>query len=87
MKELSLVLTERDREVPVGSGCTALTISRERRDELICEGYPRYVVDRAIGLTVVESAEGQVVTVLRTHGHRGRRYRSQFRSRRAVAIR
>jgi len=39
MVELSLVLSDRDLEVPVGSGCTALTISRERRRELIAEGY------------------------------------------------
>jgi hypothetical protein len=80
MRELRLVLAERDREIPVGSGCIALTISRARRMELILEGYPPSVVDRANGLTVVESADGEVVTVLRSFGHRGRRYRSRFQS-------
>ena len=85
MEELSLVLSERDLEVPVGSGCTALTISRGRRRELISEGYPPSVVDRTVGLIVVESAEGEIVTVLRSFGQRGRRYRAQFRSRQTMA--
>jgi len=78
--EVALVLAERDRETPVGSGCTALLISRERRKELIAEGYPPCIVDRAIGLAVVESSTGDVVTVLRPSGRRGRRYRRRFRS-------
>jgi hypothetical protein len=53
------------REVPVGSGCTALSISRERRHELVAEGYPTCVVNRAIGLAVIESSAGDIITVLR----------------------
>lgn len=76
--ELSLVLIERDREIPVGSGCLALAISRDRRKELVSEGYPPCIVDRAIGLIVVVTAEGKVVTVFRACGGRGRRYRKPF---------
>jgi hypothetical protein len=85
--EVSLVLKESDRETPVGSGCTALLVSRERRAELISEGYPPYVVDRAIGLAVVESPAGKIVTVFRPSGRRGRRYRKHYRSHRAPCVR
>lgn len=46
MTELYLVIAEGDRVTPVGSNCVALAISRERRKELVAEGYPPSVVDR-----------------------------------------
>jgi hypothetical protein len=78
--DLVLLLFEADREVPVGDGCVAMSISRSRRRELLAEGHPPSTVDRAAGIAAVESADGEIVTVLRPHGHRGRRYRKAFRS-------
>lgn len=78
LTDIVLVLAERDREIPVGSGCTALTISRRRRKELVAEGYPPCVIDRAARLAVVQSGDGDIVTVLRPNGHRGKRYRTPF---------
>src|SRR5690348_5434602 len=80
LAEVLLVLTERDVETAVGSGCTALLISRKRGAELVSEGYPPGLVDRAMGLAVIENPAGTVVTVLRPSGRRGRRYRRRLRS-------
>jgi hypothetical protein len=73
--DLVVLLFGADREAPVGGGCVALSISNRRRRELLAEGYPRSTVDRAARIAAVESSEGEIVTVLRSRGHRGRRYR------------
>jgi len=80
--DLELLLFGADREAPVGSGCVALSISRRRRRELLAEGYPPGAVARAAAIAAVEGTDGQIVTVLRPHGHRGRRYRRTFRTHR-----
>jgi hypothetical protein len=79
---LELLLFGADCEAPVGSGCIALSISRRRRGELVAEGYPPGIVDRAAAIAAVEGADGQIITVLRPLGRRGRRYRRPFRTRR-----
>ncbi len=84
MTDLNLVLAKGDQETPVGSNCVSCAISRARQRELLAEGYPPSVVDRAAKLAVVESADGVIVTVLRPNGHRGKRYRTPFGTRRAT---
>jgi len=86
MTELYLVIAEGDRVTPVGSNCVALAISRERRKELVAEGYPPSVVDRAARLALVESPDGEIITVLHPNGHRGRRYRTPFGTCRAAVM-
>src|SRR5262245_8927735 len=73
--DVLLLLFGADREVPVGAGCVAISISHKRREELVAEGYPPGVIDRAARISAVESAYGEIVTVLRPHRLRGRRYR------------
>ena len=73
--DLVLLLFGADCETPVGGGCVALSISRRRRRELLADGYSRISLDRASGIAVVQSADGEIVTVLRPSGVRGRRYR------------
>jgi hypothetical protein len=80
--DLLLLLVAADREAPVGEGCVALSISRQRCGELLAEGYPLSAVDRAAKIAAVESAVGEIVTVLRPRGHRGRRYRRAFHTNR-----
>jgi hypothetical protein len=48
--DLVLLLSEADREAPVGDGCVSLSISRGRRRELLAEGNPTSAVDRAASL-------------------------------------
>jgi hypothetical protein len=80
--DLLLLLFGADREAPVGEGCVALSISRKCRKELLAEGYPPSAVDRAARITAVESPDGEIVTVLRPRGHRGKRYRKAFHNHR-----
>jgi hypothetical protein len=84
--ELMLLLLEADRETPVGEGCIALTISNARGGELLAEGYQQSVVERARKIAVVASATGEVMTILRPQGHRGRRYRRSFHTYRGGRI-
>jgi hypothetical protein len=76
--DLVLLLFGADREAPVGKGCIALSISRNCRRELLAEGYAPSIVDRAARITAVECSGGEIVTVLRLRGHRGKRYRKAF---------
>lgn len=80
--DLALLLFGADREASVGGGCVARFISRNCRRELLAEGYPSSIVDRAVRITVVESRDGEIMTVLRTLGLRGKKYRKTFRTRR-----
>jgi len=80
--DLVLLLFGADREAPVGDGCIAISISRGRRGELVAEGYPPSTVERAAKIAAVESPDGDIVTVLRPRGHRGRRYRRAFHTHR-----
>ena len=80
--DLVLLLFGADREAPVGDGCVAHSISRNCQRELLAEGYPSSIVDRAARIAVVESQDGEIMTVLRPRGFRGKRYRKVFRTRR-----
>ncbi len=80
--DLLLLLFGADREAPVGERCVALSISRKCRKELLAEDYPPSAVDRAARITAVESPDGEIVTVLRPRGPRGKRYRKAFHNHR-----
>jgi len=83
--DLVLLLFAADREAQVGGGCVALSISRRRRLELLAEGYLASAIERAAQIAAVQSADGKIVTVLRPHGNRGRRYRRASRTHRPIA--
>jgi hypothetical protein len=80
--DLVLLMLEADRETPVGDGCVALSVSVRRRRELLAQGYPLSAVERAARIAAIESADGEIVTVLRPLGHRGRRYRKALHTHR-----
>jgi hypothetical protein len=82
--DLMLLLFIADREAPVGGGCVALSISCTRRHELLAEGYLASAIERVARIAAVQSADGEIVTVLRPHGRRGKRYRRAFRARRPI---
>ncbi len=64
-----------DWETPVGSGCTALSISRRlKRDPDIRAAFGP-LLDRIARLAMVMAPDGEVVTVMHARGETGRRYR------------
>lgn len=67
-----------DREVPVGRGATALSLSRDAAREMRAEGVPSDIVDRALRRTIVQ-ASGRAVTVIVGRERRGRHYRHHIR--------
>ena len=77
---LDLLMDEADNVVPIGSGCLALTLSREKRRTLRQRGMGAGEIDRAARQAIVIGADGGVITVLYPDGSRGRRYRHRFHS-------
>ena len=72
------VLDHADVDAPVGSGCSALSLSRRRLDDLSRERRLRAgLIERLGGLTLIRCDDtGDIVTVMhRDEGGRGRRYR------------
>lgn len=74
---IDLVLDHADVSIPVGSGCSALRLSKRRLAGRDLRRELRSALDRAAGITLIMSDDtGEIVTVLHDHGGReGRRYR------------
>ena len=74
---IDLVLDHADVSVPVGSGCTALRLSKRRLSDRDLRRDLSSDLDRAARVTLILSDDtGEIVTVLHDHGGRGgRRYR------------
>jgi hypothetical protein len=71
---LSALQDVADRSVPVGGGLTADSLSRRGLKWLREEGYPvPAILERLPGLTVVQSSQGETVTVLHATARRYRR--------------
>ena len=73
LQVLSSLLDHGDRSVPVGGGCTAISLSRNEAARLRRTGYYPAMLERLVGLTAVVSGDGQVVTVLHATDPRYRR--------------
>lgn len=81
----SLLLDYADLALHAGEGCVSIRLGRDTAMMLMAEGAAPDAVARARRLTAILSERG-IVTLLRPHGHAGRRYRRQFptRARRAA---
>ena len=67
------VILGADLEVPVGHGCTALSLTRGAAST-----HGR-LAEKLSGIVAVVSDDGTLVTVLHAHGRRGRRYQKARR--------
>ncbi len=71
-----LILVHHDHARPLGGGCRSIFISRRRAARLRANGLEPALLEAAIGVVLVVSADGRrVVTVLHASGARARRYR------------
>ncbi len=70
---LAALLDLADRDIRVGGGCEALSLSRRGARRLRRGGYPAAVLERLDGTTAILSPDGVVVTVLHARAHRYRR--------------
>ena len=74
--QIEMLMSTGDIEQPVGRGCTALTISRNRLAELRSDGMCPSTLDALERLSLVLGPDGGVITVMKLdRGRRGRRYR------------
>lgn len=81
---IDFVLEHADTCVLVGGGCQCHSLSSNALAAIPDTEAPAPLRDRVRGIAVLTDAEGTtVITVLRPHGRRGRRYRHRFTARRA----
>ena len=76
----SLLLQHGDLALHAGEGCESLRLGRDAAAMLVAEGADPDAVARASRLAAVIGRRG-VVTILRPHGGKGRRYSRQFPTR------
>jgi hypothetical protein len=82
---IDFVLKHADTSVPVGGGCQCHSLSSSALAAIPDTEAPPALREQARGLAVLTDADGTtVITVLRPHGRRGRRYRHRFPNRRPV---
>lgn len=74
-RAIALVLDYGDRELPGGSRCTRLTLSRQAAERLLQHGLPPELVESAARLALVVGSSGRIVTVMHLFGRQGRLYR------------
>ncbi|MGE0116769.1 MAG: hypothetical protein AB7S71_14610 [Dongiaceae bacterium] len=67
-----------DRDVPVGGGCSALSVSHEGLASMASDGAAPDLIDRVKGIVLVVNEDGEVVTIQHDRGGVGRRYRRQW---------
>ena len=79
---LDALLDLADRDVPVGGGCRALSLSTPRAAQARAEGTAPALLERLRGRVLVLAEDGRVVTVLHAHGRRARHYRRGIATRR-----
>lgn len=77
---LEALIAYADVEAPVGSGCTAIRLSRGRLQDRELRSNLGPLADRLRSLSaIVANNSGDVVTVIRDHGRAaGRRYRRAY---------
>jgi hypothetical protein len=71
---LAALLELADREVPVGGGCVALSVSRMMIDAARAEGATPAALARLPGRVLLVGPNGVVMTALIQHRRSGRRY-------------
>lgn len=72
---IDYVWREADIDLHARGGCQRYCISFRKRAALLKAGAPAAWLDRAMGVVVIWSESGEVVTVLHDHGRNGRCYR------------
>jgi hypothetical protein len=83
IRVIDLVLRHADSCVPVGGGCQCHFLSDLALAAISDVEVPTALREQARGLAVLTDADGTtVITVLRPHGRRGRRYCHRFPNRR-----
>lgn len=75
---VSLLLDYADRETPIGSGCTSLTLSRRHAVRLRKQGIESALVDQATEIALVLGRSGRVVTMMHLFGRQAKRYRRSW---------
>jgi hypothetical protein len=73
--QLHALLDLADRDVPVGGGCRALSVSGRCAGQARAEGASPALLERLQRRIVVLADDGRVVTVLHADGRRARHYR------------
>lgn len=85
LETLETVLTLGDRRTRVPGDCRVISLSRKHADYLIVRGLPAGELDRAVGINVIVSREGAIVTVEHQYG-RIRGWRRAVKNRRPSGI-
>jgi hypothetical protein len=76
METIAALMRASDTEMPVGNGCTALTVSRQAQAEMHADGLDHALADSLGRYVVVVDGDGGIVTVAKLfRGRRGRQYR------------
>jgi hypothetical protein len=77
-RALQLALTQSDREIEVGGGVTALSLSADHLRAVPKCDWDTDTIRRASQLAVLVNEQGEIITVLRQKpGAKGRRYRGR----------
>lgn len=74
---IDAVLDHADLETPVGDGCVAYMISKDRLNERDVRRKLGGMLDRAGKVAVICGDDGAIVTVMHDWGCQGRRYRGR----------
>lgn len=74
---LERVMAHADIEAPVGGGCTAFSVSRQRLKDRDVRRSFGGSIDQAAKIAVVCGDDGSIVTVMKDWGTVGRRYRGR----------
>jgi hypothetical protein len=71
---VNLILNHHDRVIPVGDGCCALSVSAAETEQLRAEGIAPSILEKAVGVVLIENDRQRLVTGLRAHGAARHRY-------------
>jgi hypothetical protein len=71
---VQLISDFHDRDIPVGDGCRALSVSIAASSELRADGIAPSLLENAVGVILIKNDRQRLVTALHAHGSAHKRY-------------
>ena len=86
--DIELLVAHADVAIPCGNGCMSYCMTEKGLNDLLLVKVPVQMADRVRNLCAIVSVDGTIVSVMKLHGNKGKRYRrdKQFDRRKMLVL-
>ena len=86
--DIELLVAHADIAIPCGNGRISYSMTKKGLNDLLLAEVPVQVADRLRSICAIVAEDGTIVSVMKLHGHKGKRYRrdKQFDRRKNASL-